>query len=89
MFALSKTTIHWNQLKKIYKTKNNQRKTLKKKPTKRISNKNTKKTKKKQNQQRKQENKISGLSVSLKYKLIKKTTLHKCSGTIQWWIHNP
>ena len=30
MFALSKTTIHWNQIKKIYKTKNNQRKTLKK-----------------------------------------------------------
>jgi hypothetical protein len=30
VFALSKTTIHWNQIKKRYKTKNNQRKTLKK-----------------------------------------------------------
>ena len=50
MFALSKTTIHWNQIKKIYKTKNNQRKTLKKNQQKenqiKIQKKKTESTKK-------------------------------------------
>jgi F0F1-type ATP synthase assembly protein I len=72
--------------KKLYKTKNNKQKTLKNQiPTKK-SNKTKTKTKTKNqtlNQLKIQVNNMSGLSVNLIYKLTRKTTLYKCSGTIQ------